>query len=195
MQRTYEPLPHPSEDKSSGFIEYEGDDWSGRTRRVLVLGDSLVLGVGCDQVPKLAESLNSSISKHTRSRLGPWLWFGRHVCGIWSPIFLLALHPCLLASNFPAPRCKSVYYCPHTHACTLITTLNHVSYHSISAYIHPSACPLQPSRRASLHHPPLENTHPATRPPAYQHRLASLWSRRRGLSKHPQMYSRRGAAW
>lgn len=84
MQRTYEPLPHPTEDRSSGFIEYgsplifpcpcihptlhnerlvsdfsvtycsifgdpifrdfaDGDDWSGRTRRILVLGDSLVL--------------------------------------------------------------------------------------------------------------------------------------------------------
>eukprot|EP00285_Hemiselmis_virescens_P017811 CAMPEP_0173404576 /NCGR_PEP_ID=MMETSP1356-20130122/59734_1 /TAXON_ID=77927 ORGANISM="Hemiselmis virescens, Strain PCC157" /NCGR_SAMPLE_ID=MMETSP1356 /ASSEMBLY_ACC=CAM_ASM_000847 /LENGTH=335 /DNA_ID=CAMNT_0014365275 /DNA_START=21 /DNA_END=1025 /DNA_ORIENTATION=+ len=75
MRQTYEPLPHPQEDRSSGFIEYEHSDWSGRTRRALVLGDSLVLGVGCDKAPVLSESLVRAASNGLKSHVA-WRSFG-----------------------------------------------------------------------------------------------------------------------
>ena len=59
LQSTYTPLPPPARECSCGYIPYEEDgvNASDGLRRVIVLGDSLVLSIGCDEVPVFAESV------------------------------------------------------------------------------------------------------------------------------------------
>ena len=114
MQRTYEPLPYPLEDRSKGFIQYgkilprlapprdsnppcfpsfcwnlirlctEGSDWSGRTRRLLVIGDSLVRGIAplpsFSFLPSLLELASLPLTRLCRADQFACL----HLCGVLS---------------------------------------------------------------------------------------------------------------
>jgi len=71
MQGTYEPLPHPQEDRSCGFEAYEmpSGEPAQVTKRLLVLGDSLVIGVGCDEAPLMGQSLAKGMSTKLRNNV------------------------------------------------------------------------------------------------------------------------------
>jgi lysophospholipase L1-like esterase len=77
LQSTYTPLPPPARECSCGYIPYEEDgvNASDGLRRVIVLGDSLVLSIGCDEVPVFAESVARGVALTHKTNVS-WRSFG-----------------------------------------------------------------------------------------------------------------------
>ena len=80
LQSTYNPLPPPARDCSCGHIRYTGEGAacgrrSSELRRIIVLGDSLVLSIGCEENPVFAESIARGVSDHTKTNV-VWRSFG-----------------------------------------------------------------------------------------------------------------------
>lgn len=75
LQSTYVPLPPPDRDICCGYIPYEGSECSQGLRRVVILGDSLVLSIGCAEQPVFAQSIASGISAKGRVDVS-WRSFG-----------------------------------------------------------------------------------------------------------------------
>jgi len=75
MQGTYEPLPHPKKDRSFGIEYYEGEQRHSSMKRIIVLGDSLVVGVGCNAAPVISQSLARGFAQRFKSNVA-WRSFG-----------------------------------------------------------------------------------------------------------------------
>jgi len=75
LQSTYMPLPPPAREVSCGYIPYGGSERSAGLRRVVVIGDSLVLSIGCAQEPVFAQSIATGISAKGRVDVS-WRSFG-----------------------------------------------------------------------------------------------------------------------
>lgn len=75
MQGTYEPLPHPKKDRSFGIEYYDGEQGHSSMKRIIVLGDSLVVGVGCNAAPVISQSLARGFAQRFKSDVA-WRSFG-----------------------------------------------------------------------------------------------------------------------
>ena len=79
LQATYQPLPHPRDKRCVGYVAFDGNrkaqSGAAKAKRLIVIGDSLVLGIGCDEAPVISNSLARGLSRHSHRDVA-WRSFG-----------------------------------------------------------------------------------------------------------------------